>query len=285
MRRITVAALFLMLFLVACTRGSILPTDPAPSATELPSVTQAPDTEPSVETEPSAGTEPSAETEPATESEATEPVASEPEHSALYIPGVSVEDVILYFNEVCLDSEFINSGDPSFVQKWMVPIYYMLDGSYTEEDIAMLEGFTAWLNQLESFPGIYETDEPGMMNLRISFGNQSHMVNVLGDNFYGMDGGVTFWYRNNCIYDATICYRSDINQYTRNSVILEEIYNGLGPIQDTNLRPDSIIYQGFSEPQALTEIDELILKLLYHPDILPGMNASACEEVIRRLYY
>jgi hypothetical protein len=32
-------------------------------------------------------------------------------------------------------------------------------------------------------------------------------------------------------------------------------------------------------------VDELILKLLYHPEMLPGMNAAQCEEVIRRLYY
>ena len=69
------------------------------------------------------------------------------------------------------------------------------------------------------------------------------------------------------------------------SVILEEIYNGLGPIQDTDLRPDSIIYSGFSEPQSLTDVDELILKLLYHPQLLPGMNADECETVIRQLYY
>jgi hypothetical protein len=76
-----------------------------------------------------------------------------------------------------------------------------------------------------------------------------------------------------------------LDQYRRNSVILEEIYNGLGPIQDTSLRSDSIIYSEFSQPQALTNIDELILKLLYHPDIMPGMNAEQCETIIRQLYY
>ena len=96
---------------------------------------------------------------------------------------------------------------------------------------------------------------------------------------------MTFWYEDNAIYDATICYRTDLDQYLRNSVILEEIYNGLGPVQDTDLRSDSIIYSAFSEPQSLTEIDELILKLLYHPDILCGMNAEECEAVIRELYY
>ena len=43
-----------------------------------------------------------------------EPTPSpKPEHSSLYIEGLSVEDVITYFNEVCLDAEFVNSGDPS----------------------------------------------------------------------------------------------------------------------------------------------------------------------------
>lgn len=263
MRRLVCIAVFLLLLLLtACSREPVLPVDTSP-----------------LETEPSLATEPSAETE------ITEPVPAEPEHSSLYIPGVSVEDVILYFNEVCLDSEFINSGDPSYVQKWTIPIYYMLDGSYTAEDIATLERFTTWLNTLDGFPGIAQTDDPGMMNLRISFGDQQHMLNLMGDSFIGQDGAVTFWYDNNCIHYGIVCCRTDINQFTRNSVILEEIYNGLGPIQDTNLRPDSIIYQEYSEPQELTEVDELILKLLYHPDILPGMNAAECEELIRKLYY
>ena len=68
-------------------------------------------------------------------------------------------------------------------------------------------------------------------------------------------------------------------------MILEEIYNGLGPIQDTQLRLDSIIYSGYSIPQSLTQVDELILRLLYHPQMQCGMNADACEEVIRQLYY
>ena len=89
----------------------------------------------------------------------------------------------------------------------------------------------------------------------------------------------------NQIYDAIICCRTDLNQVVRNSVILEEIYNGLGPVQDTVLREDSIIYSYYSEPQSLTEVDELILKLLYHPDIVCGMDATDCEAVIRQLYY
>ena len=87
------------------------------------------------------------------------------------------------------------------------------------------------------------------------------------------------------IHNAIICYRSDIDQQVRNSVILEEIYNGLGPIQDTDSRSDSIIYSGYSTPQNLTAIDELLLQLLYHPQLTCGMDRAQCEAVIRQLYY
>lgn len=221
--------------------------------------------------------------EPTTVPEPTDPPA--PEHSPLYIPDLSVEDVILYFNEVCLDAEFSDSGNATLVQKWDTPIYYTIHGDATEEDLATLESFVTWLNTIEGFPGISEADDPVHTNLTIHFCTEDELIEILGENFYGTDAGVTFWYEDNAIYDATICYRTDLGQYLRNSVILEEIYNGLGPVQDTDLRPDSIIYSAFSEPQSLTEIDELILKLLYHPDILCGMNAEECEAVIRELYY
>lgn len=149
----------------------------------------------------------------------------------------------------------------------------------------MLKDFTYWLNTIEGFPGIIEAPENTYANMQIYFCTQQEMVDRMGDNFQNLDGGVTFWYNNNMIYDCIICYRTDLTQTVRNSVILEEIYNGLGPIQDTKLRPDSIIYSEFSQPQSLTEIDELLLKLLYHPDMQCGMDAAQCEAVIRQLYY
>ena len=33
------------------------------------------------------------------------------------------------------------------------------------------------------------------------------------------------------------------------------------------------------------ESDQLLLMLLYHPQIQPGMDAAQCEQVIRSLYY
>ena len=293
-------AVLLLLALTACgkTQQSMentVPTEPAkPQNLETVAPQTLPPTVPAtepqmtepVETEP-AETEP-AETEPVeTEPVETEPVQTEPEHSKLYIPGISVEDVIVYFNEVCLDSEFSDGGTPNLVQKWTYPIYYSLFGEYTQEDLQVLEAFAEQLNAIEGFPGISQAQEDWQTNLRIYFCTEQEMVERMGgERYYGLDGAVTFWYDgDNRIYDEIICYRQDIDQYIRNSVILEEIYNGLGPVQDTLLREDSIIYQEYTTPQSLTAVDELILKLLYHPDILCGMDMWQCEQVIRNLYY
>lgn len=206
-------------------------------------------------------------------------------HSDLYIPGVSVEDVILYFNEVNLDAEYNFGGNPQVLQKWGSPIYYILYGNYTDDDLQKIIAFVNWLNTIEGFPGMYETNDLNVANLKIYFCEQDELVSLMGNDYYGADGGVTFWYSDNVIYEAIICYRNDIDQSLRNSVILEEIYNGLGPAQDTELRPDSIIYSYFSQPQELTIIDEVILKILYNPNLKPGMNKEECERVIRQLYY
>lgn len=222
---------------------------------------------------------------PDTQTPETPKPETETAHSSLYIEGVSTDDVIAYFNEVCLDAEFTSGGNASLVQKWTSPITYYIHGNPTEQDLSVLRGFVQWLNGMYGFPGMSEAADAPSATLTIHFCTIEELINILGDQYTNSDGGVTYWYENNAIYSGTICYRNEIDQEVRNSVILEEIFNGLGPVQDTWLRPDSIAYAGYSTPQSLTAVDELILKLLYHPDIHCGMNATECEAVIRSLYY
>lgn len=271
MKRIICCLLALVCAISLC--GCFGPQIPAPT---LPQATQAP-------TVPPETTVPTVTTIPPEPPETAAP--TEPEHSELYIEGLAVEDAITYFNEVCLDGEYVHSGDPSVVQKWMEPIFYVVHGDPTEKDLAVLSEFTTWLNNYPGFPGIYEGSNPDYANLQIYFCSQQELHERMGHEDENLDGMVTFWYDYNEIYDATICILNDLDQYLRNSVILEEIYNGLGPAQDTQLREDSLIYAGYSAPQALTEVDALIFKLLYHPDIKCGMDAEQCEAVIRQLYY
>ena len=241
-------------------------------AAEMPALpTQPPATAPSMSSEPS---------QPSTETTAPPPL-----HSPLYIEGLSVDALILYFEEVCLDAEVVNAGDPSRLQKWAEPILYQILGDPTAEDLEQLDRFARWLETVEGFPGIREAAPEEPPNVDIHFCDSEQMASLLGDWTWGCDGGVTFWYDADKIWSATVCIRTDIPQEVRNSVILEELYNGLGPVQDTDLREDSLIWSGYSSPQWMTDEDMLILQLLYHPSLEPGMDREACAEAIRALYY
>ena len=228
--------------------------------------------------------------EPTTEEPTTEPSTQaptvEPAHSEYYIPGVDVDTMINYFCEVVLDAEYSDGGNASLVQKWEWDIKYYIHGNPTKEDLQVIKNTENYLNSIYGFPGMEEAKSEAEASLQIHFVNADELVAIMGDNFGLCDGAVTFWYDdNNMIYNEIICYCNEIEQYVRNSVIIEEIYNGLGPVQDTWLRSDSIIYAEYTTPQQMTEVDKVIMELLYHPDIKCGMNEVECAKVIRKLYY
>ncbi|MBQ2319641.1 MAG: DUF2927 domain-containing protein, partial [Clostridia bacterium] len=47
----------------------------------------------------------------------------------------------------------------------------------------------------------------------------------------------------------------------------------------------SVIYEKYTENYALSEMDLILLKLLYHPLIKPDMTKDKCFEIIKKLYY
>ncbi|MBQ8264217.1 MAG: DUF2927 domain-containing protein [Oscillospiraceae bacterium] len=209
---------------------------------------------------------------------------SKPEHSPLYIEGLSVDEVIVYFAEVCLDTEFGDKAANQYVRKWVQPIYYQVHGAPTAEDLITLEKFVETINGIPGFPGMYSADD-WKVNLNIYFYGERDFINIMGSDFSTSWGGVSFWYDNYRIYSERIAVRTDIPQSNRYSIIPEEIYNGLGPVQDTSTRFDSIIYQWSDLNTVMSPEDELILKLLYNSAMIPGMDYESCAETIRELYY
>lgn len=214
---------------------------------------------------------------------------TEPLHSALYREGFDVEEILIYFQEVTNQIEYTDgTGDPSLIQKWLSPMVYRIHGSPTEEDLRVLTEFCDRLNAVPGFPGIREAQEYEPENLSLNFLDSDSFRERFTDVVHGEDawGATQYWYYTdtNEIYDGTIGYRTDIPQADRNSIILEEIVNTLG-ISDSGRRSDSIVYQYSNDNLQLSEIDWLLLELLYHPDIACGMDAEMCEKVIRDLYY
>ena len=144
------------------------------------------------------------------------------------------------------------------------------------------------LNEIKGFPGIYPAEKDETEAMTIHFYNRHEFRDNMSQYIANeiADGTAVYWFYNDShqIYSAKIGYRTDIKQKTRNSVILEEVVNALG-LGDSTLREDSIVYQEYSLPQELSDMDWIILKLLYSPEIHSGMGQDECAEVIRKLYY
>ncbi len=212
-----------------------------------------------------------------------------PEHSSLYLNGVSPEDMITYFNEVVLNMEYTDgAGDATLVQKWTDPIRCRIVGRPTQEDLTVLDGLFAQLNEIDGFPGIFVAEGEDDYNVTLSFLDADEFRLAFSSFLHGeeADGAVQFWYYTNSneIYNGRVGYRTDISQQIRNSVLLEEIVNLLG-LNDTVLRPDSIVYQYSSDSTQLSTVDWVLLKLLYDPAIQCGMNRDACLSILNQLYY
>lgn len=283
MKKRLIAAFCALLALLLCACRAV-PVTPTVESTE-PMTTAVPTTEAPAPETTEAPTE--APTVEVTEPETT--VSTEPAHSALYREGYSVEQVIEYFEEVALDMEYTDgTGDSSLIQKWTEPIYYRISGDATEEDIAVLEDLFTRLNTIPGFPGIYPAAVGDLPHMTLDFLNYQDFRLAFSDIIRGeeADGAVQFWYytATNQLHTAHIGYRTDIDQQIRNSVLVEEVVNALG-LTDTVLRPDSVVYQYSNDNTSLSDMDFLILQLLYDPAIECGMDSDACRNAIRQIYY
>jgi len=226
--------------------------------------------------------------------ETTEPTVSETtvfepsSHATLYHPDYSLQQIQEYFEEVVLDVEYAHgTGNASLVQKWLEPIRYRIFGTPTEEDLTVLESFFVQLNKVPGFPGIGPAEDGEVEHIRLSFLEPDIFRDSFSSVVNGEDalGATEFWYYTdtNELYSARIGYRTDLDQGIRNSVLIEEIVNTLG-ISDTLMREDSITYQYSNDNLALSDVDWILLKLLYHPEIRCGMDGQQCAAVIGRLY-
>ena len=297
MRKKWCAALFLAfaLLLCACEFSQSNDTVPSASPTHQPESTDAPDsllpeTEPTDDVIPEQETPDDAvhETEPPDDAvHETEPPM--PAHSELYLPDCTVQQITEYFEEVVLNVEYTDgTGADDLVQKWLSPLCYRIYGTPTDTDRDVLNALFEQLNAVPGFPGIYPAADELRENVSIHFLDQTAFRESFSQIIQGEEayGAVQFWYytETNELHTARIGYRTDIEQSIRNSVLIEEVINILG-ITDTVLRPDSITYQYSNETTALSDVDMVILKLLYSPDIQCGMDADSCAAVIKEQYY
>ena len=194
----------------------------------------------------------------------------DPDDNYISAEGFTAAQITDYFCDVALEVEYGETDHT--VIKWDRPIYYYISGAATETDLAQITALTDALNDITGFPGISAVDSAESANLIISFVDSAGMLSAAGDNF---NGYVTVSWSNSNITSGSIYYSTDISQELRSAVIVEELCQSLGLLNDTYDYPESIFYQYHTETDWPTSLDWAIIELLYRTEIRPGMDESA----------
>ncbi|OLP16110.1 hypothetical protein BST81_23080 [Leptolyngbya sp. 'hensonii'] len=185
---------------------------------------------------------------------------------------------IQYFLEVALGSEFGNS-EPK-IKKWVGPIRIRVHGTPTPADQATLNQVITEINHL--VPSLNLTRDAIVANLEIYFVPESQFIRY-EPNYRPINYGF-FWLRSQqyILTQGKILISSEgMTQQERSHLIREELTQALGLMRDSYRYPKSIFYQPWTHTTRYTQLDEALIRLLYRPEIQPGMNRSDILRVLQ----
>ena len=197
-------------------------------------------------------------------------------------PEQGKRQALLLLEECAFRSEYgeMSGGGP--MTRWDQDIKIYVGGQPTAEDLAFLKDFIMQLSfRVPLLPPIYMVPSRSEANMTIYYVPLDEMSQHVSDYVEGNWGFVSFFYRDYCNYRAEICVATDVTTQTdRNHIVMEEIVGGLGLGNDHYVYADSIIYQPWTDVQQLSEVDWLMLNMVYSPVTLPGMTFGQVYDAI-----
>lgn len=167
-------------------------------------------------------------------------------------------------------------GGAHKLARWEEPLRIHVDGSPTQADRETLENFALQLAyRVPNMPNVTIVEDRADANVFFWFGPLDELAQHVTNYPEGNWGAFTYWYRSYRMVKAEIGIASDVtNQRERNHLIMEELVGALGLTNDHEVFSDSIVYQPWTTTQELSEVDWLMLNMIYHPDVAPGWDWS-----------
>ncbi|MDP2892504.1 MAG: DUF2927 domain-containing protein [Bacillota bacterium] len=203
--------------------------------------------------------------------------------SASPVESISPQQALEYFSIVALQSEYGGGSSEGIVRRWERPIIVEVRGQPTVEDMDTLTAHLNMLNDIEGMPDITITEEAGSGNYIINFVPLDDMGTVIPSYVEDNWGYVSLSWDSNSrrITKANVAIATDVtNQIRRNHLILEEVTQGLGLLNDSPLYQDSIYQIDWTETQQLSQLDYLIIEMLYSPAVYAGMHQADAESAL-----
>jgi len=202
------------------------------------------------------------------------------------------QSVINYFLEVGIGDESGMLPERTF--KWTVPMKIFINNKENDElYMELIRNTIDEINVLvtDGF-SIEIVSDSILSNTYIFLGSPTDFDNKFPNLERSSDVGVAFtWHNNNIniravIFINAILY-SDFNEAAKNTLLKQELMHSLGFLNHSFLYRESALYRGHifhNFKGEFAQIDKDVIRLLYHPSMSFGLDATQVEEVLRNIY-
>ncbi|MCR5041438.1 MAG: DUF2927 domain-containing protein [Clostridia bacterium] len=213
---------------------------------------------------------------------------------ALFLPEeVDRNELSGYFLDVAFGSEYVGDGDDAdhdVIRKFTVPVRCYFSDGCPEELFGAVESTFAFMNSVPGFPGIQLTNDPSEANLTVYFGSKEHVRDAIGITDEDFNGLNRFMWDNSVrmgeIFSGEVgIVTEELSLEKQISVIYEELLQVMGLPHDSDLRADSLFSIYPEICPDIPEIDSAVFRLLYCPQIEPGMSREEAQTVLSELLF
>ncbi|UBM57831.1 DUF2927 domain-containing protein [Marinilongibacter aquaticus] len=196
-------------------------------------------------------------------------------------------ETIDYFKEIALGFEFGTAS--KITRKWDGDLKAFIGGKPSPEILAELDKIKEEINTLCSDGFTLQTVSDSLQsNYYIFFGSSTAYVqkypnlSELAKTNWGLFS--VYWSSGNTLNRGHMYVDTErANLIQQKHLLREELTQSLGLAQDSPEYPESIFQSAWTTTNSYAPIDKELIRLLYHPDMKSGLDATAVELVLSEI--
>ena len=180
------------------------------------------------------------------------------------------------------------SGNRNNVSKtltrWEKTIKICVTGSPSNDDLRQLDKFIMDIaTHCPNMPNIRVVKNEWEANLTVYYGPLKELGKHLDMYREGNWGAFSYTYSGGGqMTSAKVAIATDVNwTESKRHLLMEELVGTFGLTNDHYAYTDSILYQEWTTVGELSEVDWLMLNMLYDPDLKCGISAQKAYDILR----
>lgn len=182
-------------------------------------------------------------------------------------------------------SEWDSAGNSSTairLMRWEKTIKICVTGSPEKDDLEQLDLFIMEIaTHCPNMPNIRIVDNEKDANITIYYGPLDQLSKHVKYYHEGNWGAFSYSRTNYEVVSGQVGIATDVNTTaSKRHLLREELVGLFGLPNDHEDYSDSILYQKWTTVGQLSEVDWLMLNMVYDPDLKCGMEAKEAREIL-----